>query len=116
MGNLNVIPDSRVHNIISKGLKSEFPPRIDFPICHREIASSLNDLTYRWCKRENVEPDVLKKWKINILKLLILVFHSTIVILFSSNLKCGGVKDFHTKYVFVQADKVANICYNINVP
>ena len=68
MGNLNVIPDSRVLNIISKGPKSKFPPHIDFPICRREIASSLNDFTNRWCKRENVKPDALKEWKINILK------------------------------------------------
>ena len=34
---------------------------IDFPLilmskCRREIAASLNDLSNRWCKRENVDP------------------------------------------------------------
>ena len=24
----------------------------------------------RWCKRENVEPDALKEWKINIFKII----------------------------------------------
>ena len=43
----------------------------------REIAASLNDFSNRWCKQENVEPDALKEWKINILKLFILVFHFT---------------------------------------
>ena len=60
--------------------KYRFPSNIDFPKCRREIAASLNDFSNRWCKRENVEPDALKEWKINILKLLILVFHFTLVI------------------------------------
>ena len=28
----------------------------------------LNDFINRWCKRLNVEPDALKKWKINVFK------------------------------------------------
>ena len=79
-GNLNVIPDARVRNIISKGPKYRFPSNIDFSKCRREIAASLNDFSNRWCKRENVEPDALKEWKINIFKLLILVFYFTLVI------------------------------------
>ena len=73
-GNINVNPDARVHNIISKGTKYRFPSNIDFPKCRREITASLNDFTYffsnRWCKRENVEPDALKEWKINIVKII----------------------------------------------
>ena len=79
-GSLNVIPDARVRNIISNGPKYRFPSNIDFSKCRREIAASLNDFSNRWCKWENVEPDALKDWKINILKLLILVFHFTLVI------------------------------------
>ena len=56
-GNLYVIPDARVRNIISKVPKYRFPSNIDFPKCRREIAGSLNGLSNRWCKRENVEPD-----------------------------------------------------------
>ena len=59
--NLNVIPDARVHSIISKGPKYRFPSNTDFPKCRREIAASLNDLSDRWCKRENVKPDALKQ-------------------------------------------------------
>ena len=36
-GNLNVIPDARVRNIISKGPKYRFPSNIEIPKCHREI-------------------------------------------------------------------------------
>ena len=68
-GNLNVIPDARVRNIISKGPKYRFPSNIDFPKCRREIAVSLNDLSNCWCKREN-EPDALRERKINIFKII----------------------------------------------
>ena len=69
-GNLNVIPDARVHNIISKSPKHRFSSNINFHKCHRQIAASLNDLSNRWCKRETVEPDALKEWKINIFKII----------------------------------------------
>ena len=69
-GYLNVIPDASVHNIISKGPKTRFPSYIDFPECRREIAASLNDLSNHWCKRENVAPDALKEWTINILRII----------------------------------------------
>ena len=62
MGYLNVISDSRVRNIISKGPKYRFPSNNDSPKCRLEIAASLNDFSNRWCKRENVEPDALKEW------------------------------------------------------
>ena len=48
--NLNVIPDARVRNIISKGAKYRFPSNINVTKCRREIAASLNDFSNRWCK------------------------------------------------------------------
>ena len=44
------------------------------------MAASLNDFSNRWCKRENVEPDALKDWKINILKIIDTRIHFTLVI------------------------------------
>ena len=46
-GYLNVIPDARVRNTISKGPKYRFPSNIGFPKCRREIAASLNDFSNR---------------------------------------------------------------------
>ena len=47
------------------------PSNMDFPKCRREIAGSLNDFsTFNWFKRGNVVPDALKKWKIDILKII----------------------------------------------
>ena len=118
-GNLNVIPDARVSNIISKCPKYRFPSNIDFPKCRKKIAASLNDFSNRWCKRENVEPDALKEWKINIFRII-----DTCISFYSRNthllppkpkssfqhLKQGiqDFPDFHMNYVLVPADKIAN--------
>ena len=59
-----------VRNIFSKGLKYRMPSNIDFPKCRREITTSLNDFSNRWCKWENVKPDTLKECKINIFKII----------------------------------------------
>ena len=65
-----IILDARVRNIISQSPKYRFFSNIDFPRYSREIAASLNDFSNRWYKRENVEPDALKEWKINIFKII----------------------------------------------
>ena len=74
-GNLNVIPDATIRNIISYG------PKYRFPLNVVEIPASLDDFSNRRRKQENVEPDALKEWKINIFfKSLMLAFHFTLVI------------------------------------
>ena len=114
-GNLNVIPDARVCNIISKGPKYKFPSNIDFPKCRREIAASLNDFSNRWCKREHVEPDALKAWKIKIFKIIDtrISFYSGNTYLLPPKPKSSlrhlkrGIQDFHMNYVLVPAYKAA---------
>ena len=69
-GNLKIISDSRIRYIVSKGPKYRFPFRIEFKKCREEIASALNDFGNRWCKREYVEPDALKEWKVSIFKIV----------------------------------------------
>ena len=46
-GNLKIIPDSRIRNIVSKGPKYRFPSHIDFNRCREEIATALNDFGNR---------------------------------------------------------------------
>ena len=112
-GNLNVIPDDIVRNFISKGPKYRFPCNIDFTKCRREIAASLNDFSNRWCKPENVEPDALKEWKINIFKIIDtrISFYSRNTHLLPHKPKSSfrhlkpGIQDFHMNCVLVPADK-----------
>ena len=82
----------------------------------REIAASLNDFSNRWCKQENVEPDALKEWKINIFKIIDtrISFYSRNTHLLPPKPKSSfrhlkrGIQDFHMNYVLVPADKAAN--------
>ena len=112
-GNLKIISDLRIRYIVSKGPKYRFPSRIDFKKCREEIASALNDFGNRWCKREYVEPNDLKEWKVSIFKTVDqrIKFYSQNTNLLppkpKSTLK-QGVQDFHRKYVLVPADKAAN--------
>ena len=92
----------------------------DFPRCRREIDASLNEFSNLWCKRENVEPDVLKEWKINIFKIIDtrISFYSRNAHLFPTKPKSSfqhlkrGIQDFHMNFFGVPADKAA---YNVVV-
>ena len=103
LDDLNVIPDARVRNSISKGPRYRFSSNINFSKCRREIAASLNDFSNRWFKRENVEPDALKEWKINIFKFIDtrISFYSRNTHLLPSKPKSSfrhfkrGIQDFH---------------------
>ena len=94
---------------------------IDFPLILIflnvvEIAASLNDFSNCWCKWENVEPDALKEWKINIFKIIDtrISFYSRNTHLLPPKPKSSfrhlkrGIQDFHMNYVLVPADKAAN--------
>ena len=114
-GNLKIISDSRIRYIVSKGPKYRFPSRIDFKKCREEIASALNDFGNRWCKREFVEPDALKEWKVSIFKIADqrIKFYSQNTNLLPPKPKSTfrhlkqGIQDFHRKYVLVPAGKAA---------
>ena len=101
---------------ILKGPKYRFTSNIDFPICRIEIAASLNDFSNHWCKWENVEPDALKEWKINILKIIdtCMSFKSPNTHLLPPKPKSSfrnlkhGIQYFHIHYILVPADKAAN--------
>ena len=116
IGNLKIISDSIIRHIVSKGSKYRFPSRIDFNKCREEIASALNDFGNRWCKREYVEPNALKEWKVSIYKIVDqrIKFYSQNTSLLSPKPKSTfrhlkqGIQDFQRKYVLVPADKATN--------
>ena len=109
-GNLKIISNSRIRYIVSKGPKYRFPSRIDFKTCREEIASALNDFGNRWCKREYVEPDALKEWKVSIFKIVDqrIKFYSQNTNILPLKPKSTfrhlkqGIQDFHRKYFWFQ--------------
>ena len=48
---------------------------IDFKSCRQEIAGTLQEFLYRWCKRKHVEPNALNSWKLKKGSLLMVEFH-----------------------------------------
>ena len=117
-GNLNVIPDARVQNIILKVINIDFP-LISISLNVVEITAALNDFSNRWCrwcKRENVEPDALKEWKINIFKIIDtrISFYSRNTHILPPKPKSSFchlkrvIQDFLMKYILVLADIADN--------
>ena len=113
-GNLKIIPDSRIRNIVSKGPTNRFPSHIDFNRCREETSSALNDFGNRWCKRESFECNALKEWKLSIFNIMdkrIKFYpHNTNLLPPKSSLRHlkPSIQEFHRKYVLVSAEKAAN--------
>ena len=115
-GNLKIISDKKVRNIVSKGPKYRFPSGIDFTECREKIAQALNSFGDQWSKRERVGKNALKAWKLNILHLMDkrIEFYSQNTNLlppkpqFSFRHLKLGIQKLHEKYVLVPADKAAN--------
>ena len=88
--------------------------QIDFQKCREKIAGSLNEFCNRWCKREHVECDALKDWKLNIFKILDrrISFYSQNTNMLPRKLKINyrylklGIEEFHRKYVLFQQIKL----------
>ena len=92
----------------------------DFKKIHTRMKISralpLNEFCNRWCKRENVECDALKDWKLNIFKIIDrrISFYSQNTNMLPRKPKISyrylksGIEEFHRKYVLVPADKAAN--------
>ena len=101
--------------IIAKGPKYWFPVQIDCKTCREKIAGSLNEFCNRWYKREHVECNALKKWKLNISKIIDrrISFYSQNTIMLPRIPKISyrylksGIEEFDRKYVLVPADKAA---------
>ena len=115
-GNFGIIKDKRIRTLLSKGPKFRLPSLIDFDACRNHILEALNDYSIKWCRREHADNDALLNWK----NLIFDIIDSRISFYRSNNhllppkpkfnyrhLK-KGIQDFHSKYVFVPADKASN--------
>ena len=77
------------------------------PVC-------LNEYCNRWCKREHVECDALKDWKLNIFKIIdrriSFYSHNTNILprkpKISYRYLKSGIKEFHSKLSWLQQIKL----------
>ena len=115
-GNFDIIKDARLRKLLSKGPKYRLPNTLDFNSSRIKIAEALHNFSTKWCKRENVEQNALSEWIKQIFKIIDtrIKFYSSRPDLLPPKPRLsfrylkGKLKDFHSKYVFVPADKAAN--------
>ena len=89
---------------------------ITFNRCREEIASAVNGFGNQWCKRESVECNALKEWKLSIFNIVdkCMKFYTHNANHLPPKPKSSlrhlkqGIKNFNGKYVLVPADKAAN--------
>ena len=88
------------------------------------MPEALNNYSSKWCRIKHAELDALSYWKKSIMDII-----DTRISFYTSNnhllprkhrfnfchLK-KGIQDFHSKYVFVPADKATYITNNMLVP
>ena len=115
-GDFSIIKDKRLRSLLSKGPKYRIPSLIDFNTCREKIAEALQTFSNKWSRREHAEPNSLSDWKKRIFNII-----DNRVTFYSSNehflppkpkttyryLK-KALQEFHSKYVFVPADKASN--------
>lgn len=115
-GDLNIIDDYKLRNLLFKGPKYRLPDEIDFDLCCKEIADAVNLFADRWCKRENTDTLALNTWKKAIFKII-----KNRVKFYGSHPSSLPKKPFyhlkhlkqsfqniHDKFVLVPADKASN--------
>jgi hypothetical protein len=89
---------------------------IDFDACRNTLSEALDVYCSKWCNREHAKPEALFDWKKRIFALIdrrISFYQSNNHLLPHKpkltyrHLK-NGIQDFHSKFVFVPADKASN--------
>jgi hypothetical protein len=101
---------------LSKGPKYRLPNLIDFDSCRIQIAEALQTFSIKWCNREHVEQSALTDWKKRIFDIVDkrIAFYSSNTHLLPPKPRLSyrhlkkQLQDFHSKFVFVPADKASN--------
>ena len=115
-GNFDIIKDKRIRNLFIKGPKYRLPSPIDFEACRVEIATAIDAFCVKWCRREDAEANSLSNWKKQIFdivdKRIDFYKHNPSLLppkpRFSIQYLRKELKNFHSKFVLVPADKAAN--------
>ena len=114
-GNLSIIPNSKLRDLIAKGPKYREPCKVDWDKNLSVLCEAVDQYALQWAKREMVELSVLSSWKgkvkgqneERISKLKQNFKQPTCKVLQNADVK-ACLSDLHNKYVFVPADKAPN--------
>ena len=114
-GDLSIIPNSKLRDLIAKGPKYREPCKVDWDKNLSLLCEAVDQYALQWAKREMVELPVLSSWKEmvkgqieeRLSKLKQNFKQPTGKVLQNADVK-ACLSDLHSKYVFVAADKAAN--------
>ena len=115
-GNFDIIKDKRLRTLLSKGPKYRLPSLIDFDVCKTQIAEAIQSFSTKWCNREHVEQNALADWKKKVFEIVDkrVAFYEANTHLLPPKPKLSHrhlkqeLQEFHSKFVFVPADKASN--------
>ena len=112
-GDLNILKDKEVINLLRKGPKYRIPSKIDWKECRKVIMDALTSYCKSWIKREKADGKSLDDFQNNFMNIVDCRIQH-----FESNFKQkprknisrieSKLKDLGMQYVFVPADKAAN--------
>ena len=114
-GDLSIIPNSKLRDLIAKGPKYREPFKADWDKNVSLLYEPVDQYALQWAKRDMVELSVLSSWKEKvkgqieerISKLKQNFKQPTGKVLQNADVK-ACLSDLHNKYVFVSADKAPN--------
>ena len=115
-GDLRIVENRKLRRLLSKRPKYREENTIDWDLNKKILITAVDDYAKNWSKREGVPVSVLNEWSLT-LKLIISnkinSFKKTKVKKFMQVLKdkhvvSAYIKDLHSKYVIVPADKAGN--------
>ena len=114
-GDLSIIPNSKLRDLIAKGPKYREPCKVDWDKNLSLLCEAVDQYALQWAKREIVELSVLPSWKEmvkgqieeRISRLKRNFKQPTGKVLQNVDVK-ACLSDLHNKYVFVPADKAPN--------
>ena len=114
-GDLSIIPNSKLRDLIAKGSKYREPCKVDWDKNLSLLCEAVDQYALQWTKWEMVELSVLSSWKEmvkgqieeRISKLKQNFKQPTGKVLQNADVK-ACLSDLHNKYVFVPADKAPN--------
>ena len=114
-GDLSIIPNFKLRDLIAKGPKYSEPCKVDWDKNLSLLCEAVDQYALQWAKREIVELSVLSSWKEmvkgqieeRISKLKLNFKQPTGKVLQNADAK-ACLSDPHSKYVFVPADKAPN--------
>ena len=114
-GNLNIVENLKLRDILSKGPKYREPTTFSWKYNFKLVMDSVEDYARRWAKEEEVELDSLSEWIKSIRHLLKRRMYmagrsvnNKPKSVFSDTDVTEHLADLHNRYVIVPADKASN--------